>query len=314
MTVFWLVFGFAGQTLFFMRFLVQWIASERQKKSVIPIAFWYFSIAGGVTLLTYAISRRDPVFITGQSFGLLVYLRNLRLIAREKHRANPDAKTRSPKALVAAIVAAAVVVLGGSYVWENDVKDRVVIRNFGVVEPGEIYRAGRQTPATMRKIHDRYGVRTIVDLGAFPRGSARDEEAQAVAEELGVERHRFDLLGDATGNPNIYVAALRLMADKANYPLLVQCGAGAQRTGLVVILYRHLVEGKSLEEAYPESFRYGHDPGDDWIMLTYLAEHLAEIKQAYNFGGWIPGYPIPPDAAEHQKAGAPAPSPAGEGG
>ena len=73
----WLVVGFAGQALFSMRFLVQWWASERQKRSVIPVAFWFFSLAGGVTLLSYAIYRQDPVFIVGQAGGLFIYSRNL---------------------------------------------------------------------------------------------------------------------------------------------------------------------------------------------------------------------------------------------
>ena len=80
----WILVGFGGQLLFMMRFLWQWIQSERQKRSIIPIAFWYFSLAGGMTLLIYAIHRRDPVFITGQSLGLIVYTRNLLLIRRER--------------------------------------------------------------------------------------------------------------------------------------------------------------------------------------------------------------------------------------
>ena len=76
----WVMFGFVGQFFFFSRFLVQWIISERKKRSVIPKAFWYFSIAGGAILLIYAIRRRDPVFIAGQAVGLFVYFRNLRLI------------------------------------------------------------------------------------------------------------------------------------------------------------------------------------------------------------------------------------------
>jgi lipid-A-disaccharide synthase-like uncharacterized protein len=76
----WLGIGFAGQALFSMRFLVQWLASERRGRSVVPLAFWYFSIAGGLTLLAYAVYRADPVFIVGQSAGLFIYLRNLQLI------------------------------------------------------------------------------------------------------------------------------------------------------------------------------------------------------------------------------------------
>ena len=82
----WVTVGFLGQTLFFMRFFVQWIASEKRKESVIPVAFWYFSIGGGLVLLTYAIYRRDPVFIVGQSAGLFVYLRNLLLIRQKERR------------------------------------------------------------------------------------------------------------------------------------------------------------------------------------------------------------------------------------
>jgi lipid-A-disaccharide synthase-like uncharacterized protein len=83
----WLAVGFMGQALFSARFLVQWISSEKQKKSVIPIAFWYFSLGGGVTLLSYAIFRLDPVFIVGQAGGLLVYSRNLYFVLRERHQA-----------------------------------------------------------------------------------------------------------------------------------------------------------------------------------------------------------------------------------
>lgn len=77
----WLAIGLLGQGLFFMRFFVQWIASERQRQSVIPTAFWYFSLAGGLVLLAYAIWRADPIFIIGQASGLVIYCRNLYLVA-----------------------------------------------------------------------------------------------------------------------------------------------------------------------------------------------------------------------------------------
>ncbi|MFM7625505.1 MAG: lipid-A-disaccharide synthase N-terminal domain-containing protein [Gammaproteobacteria bacterium] len=79
-TLAWIVVGFMGQALFSARFIVQWLASERVKRSIVPRAFWYFSLAGGATLLAYAIHKRDPVFIAGQGLGLFVYLRNLYLI------------------------------------------------------------------------------------------------------------------------------------------------------------------------------------------------------------------------------------------
>jgi lipid-A-disaccharide synthase-like uncharacterized protein len=80
--VIWLIIGFTGQLLFSLRFLVQWWKSERQKRSVIPMEFWYFSLAGGATLLSYAIYRLDPVFIVGQAAGLFIYMRNLYLIKK----------------------------------------------------------------------------------------------------------------------------------------------------------------------------------------------------------------------------------------
>lgn len=80
----WLVIGFLGQALFFARFFVQWLASERARKSVIPRAFWYLSLGGGAVLLAYAIHRRDPVFILGQATGFLIYTRNLWLIYRPR--------------------------------------------------------------------------------------------------------------------------------------------------------------------------------------------------------------------------------------
>jgi len=75
-------FGFLGQACFSMRFLLQWIASERKKESVVPIYFWYFSVGGGLMLLIYASLRHDPVFIVGQAAGLFVYGRNLYFIWR----------------------------------------------------------------------------------------------------------------------------------------------------------------------------------------------------------------------------------------
>lgn len=80
----WLIVGFLGQLLFFSRFLIQWIHSERAKQSVIPNSFWYLSLFGGLILLIYAIYRKDPVFIAGQSVGILVYARNLWFIHRRK--------------------------------------------------------------------------------------------------------------------------------------------------------------------------------------------------------------------------------------
>lgn len=83
----WLGIGFLGQALFSARFVIQWLASERMRRSVVPHAFWWFSLAGGVTLLAYALWRGDPVFVLGQGLGLFVYRHNLMLIRRHRRTA-----------------------------------------------------------------------------------------------------------------------------------------------------------------------------------------------------------------------------------
>ena len=91
----WLTIGFLGQGLFFTRWVVQWFKSERERESTIPLSFWYLSLIGGLITLAYAIYRRDPVFIAGQSVGALVYIRNLMLIHRHKAQLNLAAGARS---------------------------------------------------------------------------------------------------------------------------------------------------------------------------------------------------------------------------
>lgn len=83
---YWLALGFMGQGLFTARFLVQWMASEKRKASVVPTAFWWLSLGGGSALLAYAVHREDPVIILGQAMGLFVYTRNLMLVAKAERR------------------------------------------------------------------------------------------------------------------------------------------------------------------------------------------------------------------------------------
>jgi len=92
----WLLFGFLGQALFSARFLVQWIASERKRQSVIPLSFWWLSLLGGIALLAYAMHRRDPVFILGQLPGVVIYSRNLMLIRRRGEAASARSTPAAP--------------------------------------------------------------------------------------------------------------------------------------------------------------------------------------------------------------------------
>lgn len=103
----WLTVGFVGQAMFSARFLVQWLASERARASVVPIAFWWLSLVGSVVLLVYAASRHDPVIITGQSVGLLVYARNLILLWEQgrSERRGANRRCSEPEILASGSIA-----------------------------------------------------------------------------------------------------------------------------------------------------------------------------------------------------------------
>jgi lipid-A-disaccharide synthase-like uncharacterized protein len=90
------VFGFAAQALFATRFIVQWISSEKKKESHVPVAFWYFSLTGGILMTIYGVLRGDPVIVLGQAPGLIVYVRNLMLIRHARRIATPDAPPHRP--------------------------------------------------------------------------------------------------------------------------------------------------------------------------------------------------------------------------
>jgi lipid-A-disaccharide synthase-like uncharacterized protein len=83
---FWLAFGIVAQLLFTARFVVQWVASERAGKSVMPLAFWFFSMAGGLMTLVYGLVRREPIIIMGQILAVFIYVRNLMLIFKTRFK------------------------------------------------------------------------------------------------------------------------------------------------------------------------------------------------------------------------------------
>lgn len=173
--------------------------------------------------------------------------------------------------------------------WRGAIHPNISPKRFHVVAEGAVYRSGELTPATIRLIHRRHGIRTIVDFGTYPRGSPGDLREQRTAEALGIHRVRFDLEGDSTGNPNSYVEALRIMTDPQRQPVLVHCGAGTERTGMAVFLYRTIVEGHAPFDAMAEARRVGHDPARNPWLFIMLLEWRAKIEQAYREGGMIPG-------------------------
>jgi len=188
-------------------------------------------------------------------------------------------------AIVAAVIGLAT---WGYFGW---VRPNLVPRNFGIVEAGTLYRSAALTPGATRRVHERYGIKTIVDLGGFDKDPTGDRVASRTAAALGIERYVFPLEGDGTGNPNAYVAALRVINDPSKRPVLVHCSAGAQRTSGCVMLYRDLVQGRPLEETYSEAKEYRHDPARNPRLMPFLTEHERAIRQAYEHGGRVEGFP-----------------------
>ena len=162
-------------------------------------------------------------------------------------------------------------------------------KRFGVVEPDAIYRSGMLTPEATRRVVERYGIRTIIDLGAHERGSLGEVRANRTASSLGVTRYRLDLFGDATGNANCYLYALRLAWDPANQPVLIHCGAGTERTGAAVALHRIVEENWTREEAMAEAIEAGHQPQRNPRFSPTLDDLIPAVSRALDAGDWVTG-------------------------
>jgi protein tyrosine/serine phosphatase len=168
------------------------------------------------------------------------------------------------------------------------VRDHVWPRNFGVVEEGRIYRAGRQTPAMMARLVREHGIKTIVDLGNVAPGSVESARWDGVAKALGVERFNFLLWGDGTGDPNQYVEALMVVNDPARQPVLVHCAAGAQRTSACTIFYRANVQGWPIDKAIEEAGEFRHDQARNPNLRRYVERWNQAIGESLKSGARIP--------------------------
>jgi len=193
--------------------------------------------------------------------------------------------TASPSHRFGLLLAACAVLAAGVAYYRAFIRYELAPRNFGVVEPGAIYRCGRQTTAALKRMIEDHKIKTVVDLGAWWPDSREERQTALTLKALGVTRHLLPLNGDGTGDPNRYVEALRVLKEPRNHPVLVYCAAGAQRTSVCIVLYRHIVQGRSVDEAYAEARAYENTPQDN---RPYVDEYLPLIKQALERGTPVP--------------------------
>lgn len=212
------------------------------------------------------------------------------------------AQRKSARGLIRIIVIALIVV-GAVVAYVQFVHPNLFPKNFGVVAEGKLYRSGNLTAMATRSVIREHRIKTIVDLGAYDTRPELEIEAQQVADEMGVERRVFRLSGDGTGNPNAYVEALRIITDPSKQPVLVHCAAGSERTGVCIMLYRELVEGKPAGSTMNETLEHGHDPEDNRKMAPYLAQWREKIVEAFRNGKSIEGQPVAEVVSPAKSAG-----------
>lgn len=205
--------------------------------------------------------------------------------------------TRSPRRfhliLVALLVAG--IAWGGVYGYRAIRARTGLPKNWGVIEAGSIWRSGQPTPAQLRNAQDEFRFKTVLHLGGHRPNDPQAIEERDVCAEIGAKWIPFKLEGDGSGAADVYVEVLSLMNDPDNYPMLVHCGAGAQRTSVASILYKHFKTGEPISKLYPESFEYRHRP-EKWALLAYLVDHYEEIRAGYE--GRETGLATPIDGGE----------------
>ena len=187
------------------------------------------------------------------------------------------------------IIAAAVICLIGTiYLWQEVIKDRVIPKNFGVVEKGRIYRSGQISPSLMKKVLLKYQIKEIISLS----GNSSNEEIK-IAEELGIKRVVFSLRGNGTGDVNDYahIIAEICQAQKEKKPVLVRCSAGAQRTGGVIAAYRLIVQNKDATSVRAGMVRHGFDSDNNTNLRVFLNNNMMKIAEELKKMGVIDRIP-----------------------
>jgi len=164
------------------------------------------------------------------------------------------------------------------------------VTNWGVVEPGRIYRSAQIPRPLLRQKLAGNRIGLIIYLSNEKEGGEALLAEKQVAAELGIERQNYPLNGDGLGDPQMYTEALTAIcqADARGKAVLVHCHSGAQRTGGVIAAYRMLVEHRPPQEAYAEMLRYGYDPKGNPQLVNFLNQHLGEWAAALRERGIIP--------------------------
>jgi hypothetical protein len=207
--------------------------------------------------------------------------------------ANSHLKQRLKSIFKICLICLAILLIGGGvWAWESEIKDRVIPKRFGVVQEGQLYRSGLISSALVKKVLLKYKIKVIIDLAAG--GGNRKAEKQAVT-ELGIERLTFQLRGDGTGDVNDYARAIAAIAQakQEHKPVLVHCNAGLQRTGGVIAAYQLLVEEKASSLVYHEFTRYDWDPWNDTTLFNYVNGHMEELAVLLKKMGVIKEIPSP---------------------
>jgi protein tyrosine phosphatase (PTP) superfamily phosphohydrolase (DUF442 family) len=195
----------------------------------------------------------------------------------------------------AVLVVAVLLAIAIPVAWNNGVRDALLPKNFGVVEPGKLYRSGQMSHWQVEKTLRSNDIKVIVALSGHGGHQADlDAEAKAVA-DLGIDRQVFPLGGDGTGQIEQYALAVAAVdrAGRAGKPVLVHCIAGAQRTGGVVAMYELLVEHRPVDEADRQLKQYGHDPHDNPKLIPFLNSHMRELADRLVQLKVIPKVPDP---------------------
>ncbi len=188
--------------------------------------------------------------------------------------------------LTKAVALAALMIIAGLFALKVVVPD-IRPKRLAEVIPGKIYRSAELSPAALENLAKQAHLKTIIDLGIAPDGEPRDRRQQLAAQALGLTRYKFHLIGDSTGNPNEYVAALRLALDPSNQPVLIHCATGSQRTSCAIALLRMADQQVSLDQALAEAREFDAKAKVDDVLRSISSPVVAAVKE----GRTIPGFP-----------------------